>query len=72
VASYANTFVHDVTADDLGTCFKSGGKSELNKFLSQPAKGEYTTLNFRMLNNNVVIRDYLKDSRLEMFVFGDE
>ena len=72
VSNYTNTFQNPVTINDLGTCHKSGDKTDLGKFLTKPDKGDYSQLSYRLGNNNVVVRNFYKDSKLELYGFMDE
>jgi len=72
ISAYSNTFENIVKHDDLGNCFKKGEKTGLGQFLSKPVKEEFTQLEFRLANNNVVVRDFHKDPKLELYGFGDE
>jgi hypothetical protein len=70
--NYINTFDKPVTVVDLGSCHKPGDKSSLGKFLAKGDKGNYSQLNFRFTNSNVIVRNYFDDYRLELFNIGDE
>jgi len=72
ISAFSNTFENTIKRDDLGNAFKKGEKTSLGQFLSKPDKGGYSQLNFRMLNANIVVRDFNKDARLELNGFVDE
>ena len=72
VSNYTNTFSNPVTLNDLGSCHKAGDKTDISKFLTKPDKGDYSQLSYRLGNNNVVVRNFYNDSKLELYGFMDE
>jgi len=72
LTGYSNTFKNYVTTLDLGTCRKPGDKSALGKFLNKNDRGDYSTMNFRMQDNNVIMRNYYNDDKVELYNIGDE
>ena len=71
-SAYMNTFLNPVTTDDLGSCHKQGDKSNIAKLLSKPDKADFSVLTFRMAKNNIVVRNFYHDAKLEMYDVTDE
>jgi len=72
LTGYSNEFENDISPVDLGTCHKSGDKSETGRFLSKRSQGEYSIQAFRVNESNIIIKNLYEDYKLEIYKFDDE
>jgi hypothetical protein len=66
VKGYSNGFEHTVSYVDLGTCRKTGEKSQMSKYLSKPDRNICSRFVFRTLDGYIVLKNYFMDHKIEL------